>query len=54
MTGVQTCALPICETSEIYKQAMSQDFLPVVDDSGTFIGIVTRSRIINHLLSKIK
>ena len=43
-----------CETSEIYKQAMNQDFLPVIDDSGTFIGIVTRSRIINHLLSKIK
>ncbi len=34
---------------EIVDRLMSQNFLPVVDDSGAFIGIVTRQKLIAYL-----
>jgi CBS domain-containing protein len=34
---------------ELLEQAMSQSFIPVVDDRGVFIGIVTRQTIMRKL-----
>ena len=36
------------QASEIVEQLMSHNFLPVTDDSGAFIGIVTRRGIIKY------
>ena len=33
---------------ELLESAMNQNFIPVVDDSGSFIGIVTRKDIIRY------
>lgn len=33
---------------DLVERAKSQNFVPVVDDKNTFIGIVTRSSIINY------
>ncbi|WP_298030367.1 CBS domain-containing protein [uncultured Dysosmobacter sp.] len=33
---------------ELLQSAMNQNFIPVVDDSGSFIGIVTRKDIIRY------
>ena len=33
---------------ELLDSAMNQNFIPVVDDSGSFIGIVTRKDIIRY------
>ena len=45
-------AVPItCSVEELVDSAMRQNFIPVVDDIGNFIGIVTRKDII-HFLSK--
>ena len=33
---------------ELLESAMNQNFIPVVDDSGSFIGIVTRRDIIRY------
>lgn len=41
-----------CNSDELCKQALNQNFIPVIDDTGIFIGIVTRAKIINYLLSK--
>lgn len=35
---------------EMYNVAMNQNFVPVVDDIGSFIGIVTRRDIIKYLI----
>lgn len=35
---------------ELLQRAMSQSFIPVTDDRGFFIGIVTRQKIIQTLL----
>lgn len=37
---------------ELLERAQSQNFVPVTDDLGTFIGIVTRQDIIKHFTSK--
>ncbi len=43
-------AVRIDVTSEqLLDQAMQQSFIPVVDDRGAFVGIVTRQNIIRHL-----
>ena len=55
MTGVQTCALPICPVNaeahmeSLIDLAIKQNFVPVVDDDNVFIGIVTRKDIIQYL-----
>lgn len=33
---------------ELLNSAMNQNFIPVVDDTGSFIGIVTRKDIIRY------
>lgn len=37
---------------ELLTRAMKQNFVPVVDDSGVFIGIVTRKSIIEYFVKK--
>lgn len=37
---------------ELLERAMQQNFIPVVDDTGTFIGIVTRQDIIKYFINK--
>ena len=38
---------------ELLQKALDQNFVPVVDDRGAFVGIVTRKTLINHLLSRM-
>ncbi len=38
------------DISELFQAAMTQNFVPVVDDSGIFIGIVTRSCILQSMM----
>ncbi len=40
------------EMDELLNRAMSQNFIPVTDDRGTFIGIVTRQDIIKYFVSR--
>ncbi|MEE1218945.1 MAG: CBS domain-containing protein [Ruminococcus sp.] len=37
---------------ELLDRAMKQNFIPVTDDSGVFIGIVTRQDIIKYFINK--
>ena len=37
---------------DFVKLIVDQNFVPVVDDRGVFIGIITRKAVINYLLSK--
>ena len=37
---------------ELLDSAMNQNFIPVVDDSGSFIGIVTRKDIIRYFAER--
>ncbi|MCD7763358.1 MAG: CBS domain-containing protein [Lachnospiraceae bacterium] len=37
-----------CEIEDLIMTAMNQNFIPVIDDNGTFIGIVTRKSIIEY------
>jgi CBS domain-containing protein len=38
--------------SELVLSAMNQNFVPIIDDLGSFIGIVTRKDIIRHFYHK--
>ena len=47
--------LPVKATAElkdIIASAMNQNFIPVVDDNDTFIGIITRKNIFKYLEKK--
>ena len=37
---------------EIYKLALEQNFVPIVDDRGLFIGIIKRKNILNLFIRK--
>lgn len=39
---------------ELITMAMNQNFVPVVDDRGVFIGIITRKDIIKYIYSKTR
>lgn len=41
------------DMSELVKRASSQNFVPVVDDKDTFIGIVTRSNIMKYCYQQL-
>ena len=41
------------DIQELIGRAMSQNFIPVVDDLGSFIGIVTRKDIIKHFAGTV-
>ncbi|EST13256.1 CBS domain-containing protein [Sporolactobacillus laevolacticus] len=38
------------EIEDIMEKSLSQNFVPIVDDSGVFIGIIRRREIISYLL----
>jgi len=38
---------------ELVERATTQNFVPVVDDKDTFIGLITRKSIINYCLDKL-
>lgn len=40
------------DISELGYLISNQNFVPIVDDSGVFLGIITRQSIINFLLNK--
>ena len=41
-----------CTMEELISASMNQNFIPVIDDDGIFIGIVTRKSIISYCLEK--
>ena len=41
------------EIEDIIERAMEQNFVPVVDDGGVFIGIVTRREIIKYCANRL-
>ena len=43
-----------CDIEDLIERAKEQNFVPVVDDGGYFIGIITRRDIINYCYMKIK
>lgn len=40
----------VTEMQELVRTAVDQNFVPVVDDKGDFIGIVTRRAILRHYM----
>lgn len=42
------------EIEDLISKAITQNFIPIVDDDGIFIGIIKRSDIINYCYDKIK
>lgn len=42
------------EVSELIELITQQNFVPVEDDNGVFIGIVTRKAVMDYLKSKVK
>ena len=50
--NVRATAVRITATmDELYELAMNQNFVPVTDDEGIFIGIVTRKNIIKYFVA---
>ncbi len=43
-----------CRIEDLVMTSMNQNFVPVVDDNGIFIGIVTRKSIIGYCYGKYK
>lgn len=39
---------------DLFETAMTQNFVPVIDDSNTFIGIVTRQKIMRYIANREK
>jgi len=39
-----------CEMDDLLQTATQQNFVPVVDDNGVFIGIITRKALIQYML----
>ena len=42
------------DMEDLIGRAMEQNFVPVIDDQGNFIGIITRKDIIGYCYDKIK
>ena len=42
------------EMEDLIQLSIAQNFVPIVDSDGIFIGIVTRKDIINYLYNKVK
>lgn len=40
------------DMEDLIKLIMNQNFVPVVDDRGVFMGIVTRKRVIDYLYNE--
>jgi predicted transcriptional regulator len=39
----------MCNVDQLFNRVAEQNFVPVVDDRGVFIGIVTRKAVIKFL-----
>lgn len=48
------CVMGTSKMEDLIDRAMSQNFVPVVDDRGQFIGIITRRDIIGYCYDKMK
>jgi CBS domain-containing protein len=42
-----------CDVRELYKIIVDQNFVPVVDDEGIFIGIVTRKAVMEEITKEL-
>lgn len=42
------------DLTHLLENSMVQNFAPVVDDRGMFIGIITRKRVLSHLCQEMK
>ncbi len=42
------------ELSQLFSEALNQNFVPIVDDRDMFIGIVTRKQVITFLMEHLK
>lgn len=42
------------DLTDLLENSMVQNFAPVVDDRGMFIGIITRKRVLSHLCQEMK
>lgn len=42
-----------CDFNQILKLAQEQNFIPIVDDRGKFIGIVKRKTVLQYLIDSI-
>ena len=40
------------KAEDLMSSAVTQNFVPVVDDRGTFIGIITRKAVIRHFIDR--
>ena len=40
------------EFEDVCKLSLSQNFIPLVDDRGMFIGIIRRSKVLDYLINK--
>ena len=48
------CVTAKSKMEDLIGRAMEQNFLPVVDDEGHFIGIITRRDIIEYCYNRMK
>lgn len=53
MRNIKTVPIT-AEESDLFEMIISQNYVPVVDDKGVFIGIVTRKKVLTSTLDKIK
>ncbi|SFQ39771.1 CBS domain-containing protein [Lachnospiraceae bacterium XBB1006] len=42
------------DMDSLFEKVYNQNFVPVTDDDGVFIGIVTRKDIMHHILKQVK
>ena len=53
--GIPIMAIPRrANMEDLLDRAINQNFVPVVDDQGSFIGIITRKSIIKYCYNEIK
>ena len=50
----KACVTAKSNMEDLIGKAMEQNFVPVVDDQGHFIGIITRRDIIGYCYDKMK
>ncbi len=48
------CVTAESKMEDLIERAMEQNFVPVIDDQGHFIGIITRRDIIGYCYNKMK
>ena len=46
--------LATLDLTDLLETSLNQNFAPVVDDRGMFIGIITRKRVLSHLCQEMK